>query len=157
MRMGRHVVAAMLAVLLLRSLTVGAVELVGMDHFAINVHDVKRSADWYQNVLGFTVLHKWDNAWMVGRGNIKIGLFISPNAKPVTDPNNTLAIRKIAFLVDGDKFVPLINELKSKGITVSAPEDTGIAYSVFIHDPDGYLLEFTTFHGDGPPPGLPQQ
>jgi catechol-2,3-dioxygenase len=53
-----------------------AVELVGIDHFATHVRDVQKSADWYNTVFGFAILHKWDNAWMVGRGNIKIGLFI---------------------------------------------------------------------------------
>src|ERR1700688_2805462 len=130
-----------------------AVELVGMDHFAINVHDPQRTADWYDRVFGFKILHKWDNAWMVGRGNIKIGLFIQPQAVPLPDLNAQLVIRKIAFLVDGDKFADAIADLKQKGLDVSETEDTGIAYSVFFHDPDGYLLELTTFHGDGPPPG----
>jgi catechol 2,3-dioxygenase-like lactoylglutathione lyase family enzyme len=132
-----------------------ALELVGIDHFAINVRDVRKSAGWYKDVFGFTVLHKWDNAWMVGRGNIKIGLFIQPDAKPLPNIDGELVIRKIAFLVDGDKFLETINELKRKGIKIVKTEDTGIAYSIFITDPDGYSLEFTTFHGKGPPPGLP--
>jgi catechol 2,3-dioxygenase-like lactoylglutathione lyase family enzyme len=132
------------------------IHLDGIDHFGINVHDWQTSADWYNRILGFEVLHKWDNAWMIGRGNIKIGLFIQPGAVPLPDLNSQLVIRKIAFLVDGDKFAGVIAELKQMGVDVSATEDTGIAYSVFIHDPDGYTLEFTTFHGDGPPPGLSQ-
>jgi hypothetical protein len=87
---------------------------------------------------------------MIGHGNIKIGLFIEPNAKPVPNLDDELIIRKISFLVDGDKFVDTINELKNKGVSIVKTEDTGIAYSVFINDPDGYLLEFTMFHGNGP-------
>ena len=147
-------IASLVGAVMLSGKPVRAVDVVGMDHFAINVHDVQKSADWYQNVFGFSVLHKWDNAWMIGRGNVKIGLFIAPNAKPVPDRANSIEILKIAFLVDGDKFAEVISELKSKGIAVSATEDTGIAYSVFIHDPDGYTLEFTTFHGNGSPPKL---
>jgi hypothetical protein len=78
-----------------------------------------------------------------------------PNAKPVPNLDDELIIRKIDFLVDGDKFVDTINELKNKGVSIVKTEEIGIAYSVFINDPDGYLLEFTTFHGNGPPPGLP--
>lgn len=151
-----HFIAVFLACLLLTwPQFTKALELVGMDHFAINVRDVQKSADWYRQVFGFTVLHKWDNAWMIGSGNIKIGLFIQPDAKPLPDLDSELVIRKIAFLVDGDKFVSNINDLKGKGIPIVKTEDTGIAYSIFINDPDGYVLEFTTFHGDGPPPGLP--
>lgn len=152
-----HFIALLFASVVALAPSAEALELVGMDHFAINVHDVQKSADWYKRVFGFTILHKWDNVWMVGRGNIKIGLYIQPEAKPLPDLDSTLVIRKIAFLVDGDKFDKTINELRSKGITIIKTEDTGIAYSIFINDPDGYLLEFTTFHGKGPPPGLPPQ
>jgi catechol 2,3-dioxygenase-like lactoylglutathione lyase family enzyme len=107
-----------------------AAELVGLDHIAINVRDVQKSADWYERVLGFKVLHKWDNAWMIGRGNIKLGLFIAPNAIALPDLNSHLVIRKVAFLVDGDKFSDAINDLKNKGVDVSVTEDTGIAWGI---------------------------
>jgi hypothetical protein len=60
--------------------------------------------------------------------------------------NANLVIRKIAFAIDADKFPEAIAELKGNGADLSATEDTGIAYSVFFHDPDGHLLEITTFH-----------
>jgi catechol 2,3-dioxygenase-like lactoylglutathione lyase family enzyme len=156
MKIRYRFIAVFVGTLLLWGRSVEALELVGIDHFAINVQDVQKSADWYARVFGFTVLHKWDNAWMIGRGNIKIGLFIEPAAKPLPDLDSQRVIRKIAFLVDGDKFVDTIKELQAKEISIIQTEDTGIAYSVFIKDPDGYLLEFTTFHGNGPPPGLQQ-
>jgi catechol 2,3-dioxygenase-like lactoylglutathione lyase family enzyme len=133
-----------------------ALDLSGIDHFAINVRDLQKSADWYDKVFGFKTLHKWDNAWMIGRGNIKIGLFIFPNAKPLPDINSNFVIRKIAFLIDADKFADALTELRYNGADLSETEDTGIAYSVFFHDPDGYLLEITTFHMNGDPPGLPK-
>jgi hypothetical protein len=37
-----------------------------------------------------------------------------PNAKPVPNLDDELIIRKIAFLVDGDKFVDTINEQKKQ-------------------------------------------
>jgi catechol 2,3-dioxygenase-like lactoylglutathione lyase family enzyme len=133
-----------------------ALDVSGIDHFAINVRDVQKSSDWYDKMFGFKVLHKWDNAWMIGRANVKIGLFIFPSATALPNLNDNLVIRKIAFVVDADKFPDAIAELKSKGADLSETEDTGIAYSVFFHDPDGYLLEITTFHMTGDPPGLPK-
>jgi catechol 2,3-dioxygenase-like lactoylglutathione lyase family enzyme len=123
-----------------------AMELVGIDHFAINVLDLQRSADWYQKVLGFTILHKWSTTWMVGRDNIKIGLFLRPNAKPLPDIDSQLIIQHVAFLVDGDKFASAQAELAKAGVKIDGPEDTGIAYSIFFNDPDGHLLEITTYH-----------
>jgi catechol-2,3-dioxygenase len=74
----------MTAGIFLSVLSSRAMELVGLDHFAINVADLQRSADWYQSVFGFNILHNWNTTWMVGRDNIKIGLFLRPNAKPVS-------------------------------------------------------------------------
>lgn len=123
-----------------------AMELIGLDHFAINVSNLQQSADWYQNVLGFTILHKWNTTWMVGRDNIKIGLFLRPSAKPLPDIDSQLIIQHVAFLVDGDKFAAAQSELTKAGIKITGPEDTVIAYSIFFQDPDGHLLEITTYH-----------
>jgi catechol 2,3-dioxygenase-like lactoylglutathione lyase family enzyme len=127
-------------------LSIRAMELVGLDHFAINVSDLQRSADWYQRILGFNILHKWNTTWMIGRDNVKIGLFLRPDAKPLPDTDGQLIIQHIAFLVDGDKFAAAQNDLSKAGVKIDGPEDTGIAYSMFFKDPDGHLLEITTYH-----------
>jgi catechol 2,3-dioxygenase-like lactoylglutathione lyase family enzyme len=126
--------------------TSDSLHLVGLDHYAINVADLRRSSDWYSKVLGFQILHKWDTTWMVGQGNIKVGLFLRPSAKPIDNTDAVIAITHIAFLVDGDKFQNAVRLISSLGVTVEGPEDSGIAYSIFVTDPDGHRLEITTYH-----------
>jgi metallothiol transferase len=121
-------------------------QLIGLDHYAINVADLERSAQWYEKVFHFEILHKWNTTWMVGRGNVKVGLFLRPDAAPVEDINKVRIIQHVAFLVDGDKFDLVVKELRDKGVTVEGPDDTGIAHSIFFNDPDGHLLEITTYH-----------
>jgi len=122
----------------------------GIDHFAVNVHDLKVSEDWYAKTFGFAILHQWPGVAMVGSGNIKVGLFEQPAAKPITEPGNLLSIAHVAFLVDGDKFESVLKSIRDQGVVITeGPEDTGIAFSFFIKDPDGNLLEFTTYHGSG--------
>ena len=121
-------------------------ELVGIDHYAVNVADLQRSADWYERILGFHLLHRWQTTWMVGKGNIKVGLFLRPRAKPLPDIDSQYIIQHVAFLVDGDKFDDVVAGLKAEGVQMDPVEDTGIAYSVFLHDPDNNLLEITTYH-----------
>jgi catechol 2,3-dioxygenase-like lactoylglutathione lyase family enzyme len=75
-----------------------------------------------------------------GRSSIK-----ASHAELEPCPQCEPRIRKIAFAIDADKFPEAIVELKGNGADLSATEDTGIAYSVFFHDPDGHLLEITTF------------
>jgi catechol 2,3-dioxygenase-like lactoylglutathione lyase family enzyme len=152
------ILTVMAATALLSNASARAVELIGLDHFAINVTDLQRSADWYQRVLGFTILHKWNTTWMVGRDNIKIGLFLRPNAKPLPDIDSQLIIQHVAFLVDGDKFADAQQALTQAGVKFDPPEDTGIAYSIFFNDPDGHLLEITTYHAvpaPAPPSNAP--
>lgn len=122
------------------------IELVGLDHFAVNVTDLQRSADWYQRVFGFRLLHKFTTTWMVGRANIKVGLFHRPQGAPMPDINTTILIQHVAFLVDGDKFAETHKTLVDLGVNVEGPDDSGIANSIFFNDPDGHLLEITTYH-----------
>src|SRR5262245_18296459 len=111
-------------------------QLIGLDHYAINVADLERSAQWYEKLLRFQILHKWNTTWMVGRGNMKVGLFLRPDAASVEDINKVRIIQHVAFLIDGDKFDLVAKELTDKGVAVEGPDDTGIAYSIFFNDPD---------------------
>jgi catechol 2,3-dioxygenase-like lactoylglutathione lyase family enzyme len=134
------------------SAQVFSAEFLALDHVALHVSDLQVSADWYQKCCGFKVLHKWSDVWMVGRGNMKLGLYKTPNAAKVANPDGTLVMDHFAFSVDGDKFQATIDELRAAGIKMTAVEDTGIAYSVFLTDPDGYQVEVTTYHGPGSTP-----
>src|SRR5437868_2208885 len=90
-------------------------ELSGLDHFAVNVKDLDRSTKWYQDVFGFSVLKKWNTTTMVGRGNMKVGLFYRPKASNVSDIDNTIVISHVAFLIDGDKFNEALARIKKWG------------------------------------------
>jgi catechol-2,3-dioxygenase len=122
------------------------IEMNGIDHYAIHVRDLVQSAGWYERVLGFRVLHKWTTTWMVGRGNIRVGLFQRPDAQPLPDPEQLLLISHIAFAIDGDKFEAARRALIDAGVEVEGPDDSGIAHSLFFKDPDGHELELTTYH-----------
>jgi catechol 2,3-dioxygenase-like lactoylglutathione lyase family enzyme len=125
-------------------------DLNGIDHIAVNVTDLEISTKWYADVFGFRVLHRWTTTVMVGRGNMKIGLFQRPKAGMVDDIDNKLAFTHAAFLVDGDKFDNTLAQVKSMGIAVDGPEDSGIALSFFFRDPDGHQMEVTTYYGVKP-------
>lgn len=132
--------------------SVFSAEFLALDHVALHVRDLQTSADWYAKCFGFSVLHKWSGVWMVGRGNMKIGLYLSPNAETVGNPDKSIVMDHFALSVDGDKLQNTLDELKAKGIRMTTIEDTGIAYSVFLKDPDGYSVEVTSYHGPGATP-----
>lgn len=123
-----------------------APEIQRMDHVGINVTDLQRSADWYQKALGFGIFHKWKTTWMIRRGDMRIGMFLRPNAKKINDLDNTLAITHFAYSTDDKGFKEAQERLTRLGIKFDPPEDTGVAYSIFIYDPDGYQVEITSYH-----------
>jgi len=117
-----------------------------MDHVGINVTDLQRSADWYQKALGFTIFHKWKTTWMISRGDMHLGLFLRPNAKKIADIDNTLAITHFAYSTDDKGFREAQERLTKLGVKFDSPEDTGVANSIFIYDPDGYQVEITSYY-----------
>lgn len=123
-------------------------EIQGIDHVALAVRDVRRSAEWYQQVLGLRRLY--EDAWgdlpaVVGIGGTAIALFPVQGDAPKGRPGrDTLAMRHLAFRVDAPNFAKARQALEGRGIAVEF-QDHGIAQSIYFHDPDGHELEITTY------------
>ena len=67
-------------------MTTTKIKLNGLDHFALNVKDMKRAENFYTQVLGFPVIHRTEtNAGLkhieVDAGNVAIALFENPDFK----------------------------------------------------------------------------
>jgi catechol 2,3-dioxygenase-like lactoylglutathione lyase family enzyme len=118
-----------------------------IDHFAISVKSLQTSFDWYQKVFGFQMFHQWQTTWLIQLGSMKIGLFERPKAAAITDIDNTIAFQHVAFHVSAEEFIEAQIQLAAAGVEIDGPEDTGVAYSIFVSDPDGHLLELTTYYG----------
>ena len=122
-----------------------------IDHVAVSVKSLEDSFRWYSQVLGFQLFHKFTRTWMVERNGMKIGLMRRADAKPVEDLDNTIAIQHFAFSVSEDDFQRAVDTLQQSGVSFDGPEDTGIAFSIFLADPDGHTVEITTYHRTPPP------
>lgn len=122
-----------------------------IDHFAISVKNLHASSDWYKNVFGFEIFHQWKTTWMLQLGKTKIGLFERPQAATIDDLDKKIAFQHLAFHVSPDDFIEAQVQLGNLEIQYEGPEDTGVAYSIFLNDPDGHLLELTTYYGEDRP------
>jgi catechol-2,3-dioxygenase len=87
---------------------------------------------------------------MITSGRIKIGLFLRPNAASIDDIDNKIAIQHFAFLMTSEGLSAAQQFLKQSGIAFDGPEDTGIADSIFLSDPDGHQVELTAYHVPSP-------
>ena len=115
-----------------------------IDHIAITVKDVEKSIDWYKNVLGME--RRYEDVWglmpaIVAVGATSIALF--PDSENEVNPH-PLGFRHIAFRTDREGFTSAQSELLSKSIPFNF-EDHEASHSIYFKDPDGYLLEITTY------------
>ena len=119
-----------------------------LDHVALSVRDVERSAQWYADVLGFKRHHEemWDGVPIfVGNSDAAIALF------PVRDKagsrsHDRAAVRTLhfAFRADRKNFLRAQDELKKRAIPFDF-QDHEISHSIYFRDPDGHEIEITTY------------
>jgi len=126
-------------------------QLEGIDHVALGVRDVERSANWYMEVLEFERLHggMWDGVpTFIGKGNTGIALFpASPEAKSKASTHREIRMLHLAFRANRENFFTAQRELKKRGIKFEF-QDHEISHSIYFCDPDGHQLEITTYELD---------
>jgi catechol 2,3-dioxygenase-like lactoylglutathione lyase family enzyme len=123
------------------------VELEGIDHVAMGVRDIDRSAKWYIDVLGFERLH--EGAWggvptFVGKANTGIALFPATLNTQSASTGRQIRLLHLAFRADRENFLAAQCELEQRGITFEF-QDHEISQSIYFRDPDGHQLEITTY------------
>ncbi|HEX2080351.1 MAG TPA: VOC family protein [Longimicrobium sp.] len=120
----------------------------GIDHVALTVRDVRRSAHWYVEVLGLE--RRFADEWgdfpaVVGIGATSLALFPVKGSDPRPPPGpDTLCFRHVAFRVDRESFERARETLTARGIQLEF-QDHGAAHSLYLADPDGHQLEITTY------------
>jgi catechol 2,3-dioxygenase-like lactoylglutathione lyase family enzyme len=129
-------------------------ELEGIDHVAISVSDIERSASWYIDVLGFGRFHEgmWNGVPVfIGEGTTALALFPAKSstavglAKNAAEPvRGGVRMLHLAMRANRKNFLAAQEELKHRGIKFEF-EDHEISHSIYFHDPDGHVLEITTY------------
>ena len=123
----------------------------GIDHIALAVPDVERSAAWYTDVLGFERLYPgmWNGVPVfIGKGTTAIALFPQrsrgDSASPQPDRPNEADMLHLAMRADRKNFLAAQEELKRRGIKFEF-QDHEISHSIYFRNPDGHRLEITTY------------
>ena len=124
-------------------------QLEGIDHVALSVRDVERSAQWYMDVLGFEP--RYEGLWngiptFIAKGTTAIALFPARNhdSKKTQAHAASMDMLHLAFRADRKNFLAAQRELKERGITFEF-QDHEISHSIYFRDPDGHELEITTY------------
>ena len=108
-------------------------QLEGIDHVAMGVRDIERSAKWYIDVLGFERLH--DGMWngvptFIGKGNTGIALFPA-NEEPKTSAHREIRMLHLAFRANRENFLAAQQELKEARNQIRIPGSRNRALDLF--------------------------
>lgn len=116
-----------------------------LDHIALTVHDLGRSADWYQNTLCLEVRgHYRDTTGrgrpvVLGSGSGNVALF------PAAEEHTPTPLQgHIAFKLNRANFDQAQTHLRQLGITFDYVEYK-TCHSIYFSDPDGYQIELSTW------------
>jgi catechol 2,3-dioxygenase-like lactoylglutathione lyase family enzyme len=112
-------------------------------HFGLAVRDPKRSAKWFQRVLGLRKEFEFDNGVAVGNKNVTIALFKGKPSPQTIDhmsfhlPNMATLKKALAHLKKQKV------DLEDPGNEIG-PEAPGSPHmGLWFHDPDGYRWELS--------------
>jgi catechol 2,3-dioxygenase len=122
------------------------VELRRIDHVSLNVSDRQRSIAWYRDVLGLEQRGSpRRDDWPVFMGDFGacVALFQAQVESPDRAPESA-GLRHVAFMVGRDDLSDAQERLREHGVDFRF-EDHGNAHSLYFPDPDGNVIELTTY------------
>lgn len=117
-----------------------------LDHVALRVRDIHRSAEWYEKVLGLQRIHpeEWGPfpIFMVA-GQTGIALFPTRSEKAQLPPEGDwVRAHHYAFRVDPKNFEKAKAHLTEQEVEWTF-QDHHHFHSIYFNDPDGHHLELT--------------
>jgi lactoylglutathione lyase len=122
------------------------VQLRRLDHVSLNVSDRARSIAWYRDVLGLEQRGEpRRDDWPVFMGELGacVALFQAQVESAEREPEST-GLRHVAFMVDRDDLAAAQTRLRERGAEFRF-EDHGNAHSIYFPDPDGNVIELTSY------------
>ena len=117
-----------------------------LDHVSLNVRDREASVEWYREMLGLVQQNEPsadDEPVFMGTFGACIALFQARAVSAPREPESS-GLRHVAFALSGGELEAARSHLTSRGVAFR-PEMHGNALSLYVPDPDGNVIELTTY------------
>jgi catechol 2,3-dioxygenase-like lactoylglutathione lyase family enzyme len=136
-----------------------SVKVNALDHIVINVADVARSTAWYRKVLGMEVrVFNPGNgkpvrmSLMFGNQKINVRPLGADKVEWFTADHETAGSHDLCFLTSSTP-EQVVAHLRASGVAieegpVAKQGARGVLRSVYCRDPDGSLIEISSYEGD---------
>jgi catechol 2,3-dioxygenase-like lactoylglutathione lyase family enzyme len=124
-----------------------------LDHFGLDVSDLRRAESFYTSVLGLSVVTRMGDQVLLDCGGQNLALFevyrapLSPEERAARI-RNPLGKGHHAFRVSNADFADARERLTAAGVETAAPIDWGDHDCMYFLDPDGNLLEIVSYPGE---------
>jgi len=122
-------------------------ELGVVGHFGLAVRDPKKSAQWFQRVLGLRKEFEFENGIAIGNENVTIALF-KGKPSPKTFDHMSFHLPNMSILRKA------LTHLKKRNVDIEDPGDEigpeapgSKNMGIWFHDPDGYRWELSVQGG----------
>ncbi len=115
-----------------------------LGHVVLYVSNLKRSADFYRNTLGFHEIHRDGGMALFSSGRTHHELLlIEVGGSPIQRGFPTPGLYHIGFKIGNstDDAKQAYRELKEKGVTIVGTGNHTVTHSIYILDPDANELE----------------
>jgi glyoxylase I family protein len=108
----------------------------GIDHIVLHCSDVRRSKEFYTEILGMTVYREDNGQVFLHAGGQGVALFKKHGDAPLTAGND---LNHLALNVAGGTYETLKAELEGHGVAVGGRP--GDDHCIYFRDPDGHRLQ----------------
>jgi glyoxylase I family protein len=124
-------------------------KLKGISHVELTVSDCEQAAVWWQDVMGFTLVHHFRGETFEGRNLVHpTGVAVAVMTHDGTAETGAFDERRVGLdhlafeVADRDELQRWVTHLEAKGVAHSGIIDAHFGATVVFRDPDNMQLEF---------------